>query len=339
MPIYILADKLFKAYSFIFLQLRSNMEALMKRLLTLAFIITFACCAQSHAEDWPSHPIKMLTMTGPGAQIDLLTRAVAEAMKDQLGQPVLVTNMPGGSHGSVMATELAQSKPDGYTLGTSATGAFTYSPYITKTKYQPEDFTYLTLLGLNQSGIICAPDRPWKNLKDAFDWAKKEGKGLTYMFQGSDDRDAMKRIAEKEGVKLSLMPSTGGPSIITAVMGGHADIGHVGAILFDYVNGGKLKCLAATTPQRLTELKDVPTLKEQGWDEAVEMFIVLAAPKDLPKNVIERLGKVVDSLSANGDLQNFITKLKIAPVKYGLKEASKYIAETSDRNKTSLQGK
>ena len=174
----------------------------------------------------------MLTMTKPGAQIDLLTRAVAEKLKASLGQPVLVSNVPGGSHGSVMATELASSPADGYTLGVSATAAFTYSPHFVRTKYGLGDFQFLTLLGLNQSGIICLPDRPWKTLKEAFTWAKKEGKGLTYMFQGSDDRDAMKRIAEREGVKLSLMPSSGGPSVISAVMGGHADLGHTGAILF-----------------------------------------------------------------------------------------------------------
>lgn len=61
------------------------------------------------------------------------------------------------------------------------------------------------------------------------------------MFQGSDDRDAMSLIAAREGVKFSLMPSTGGSSVISAVMGGHADLGHVGAILFD-VQGANSSC-------------------------------------------------------------------------------------------------
>ena len=193
--------------------------------LCAAVLLSLCCAPLVHAGTYPDHPIKMLTMTKPGAQIDLLTRAVAEKLKASLGQPVLVSNVPGGSHGSVMATELASSPADGYTLGVSATAAFTYSPHFVRTKYGLGDFQFLTLLGLNQSGIICLPDRPWKTLKEAFTWAKKEGKGLTYMFQGSDDRDAMKRIAEREGVKLSLMPSSGGPSVISAVMGGHAALG------------------------------------------------------------------------------------------------------------------
>ena len=251
--------------------------------LCAAVLLSLCCAPLVHAGTYPDHPIKMLTMTKPGAQIDLLTRAVAEKLKASLGQPVLVSNVPGGSHGSVMATELASSPADGYTLGVSATAAFTYSPHFVRTKYGLGDFQFLTLLGLNQSGIICLPDRPWKTLKEAFTWAKKEGKGLTYMFQGSDDRDAMKRIAEQEGVKLSLMPSSGGPSVISAVMGWHANLGHTGAILFDYVQSGKIRCLAASTPVRLTELPDIPTLREQGWDESIEMYVVFAAAQGAPR--------------------------------------------------------
>ena len=242
----------------------------------VSFLSSFAvaalfCVPAAHAA-YPDHPVKLMTMTGPGAQIDLVTRALADKFKDYLGQPVVVDNKPGGSHGSVMATELASAAPDGYT--------FTYSPHFVSTKYKLDDFKYLSLIGLNQSGIICKPDRPWNTLKEAFAWAKKEGKGLTYMFQGSDDRDAMKRIAAQEGVKLSLMPSTGGPSIITAVMGGHADIGHVGAILFDYVASGKIKCIAATIPTRLTELPDIPTLKSRAGTNLLRCFLCSRLPRD-----------------------------------------------------------
>ena len=299
------------------------------------FAVFFACLATVQpvaAGDYPDRPIKLLTMTKPGAQIDLLTRALADALKDELGQPVLVSNNPGGSHGSVMATELASAKKDGYTLGVSAVGAFTYSPHFVKTRYSFDDFTYISLLGLNQSGVICAPDRPWNTLKEAFEWAKKEGKGLTYMFQGSDDRDAMKRIAAAEGVNISLLPSTGGPSVISAIMGGHADIGHTGAILFGYVEGGKVKLLAASTPERLTKIPDVPTLREQGWDETIEMFVVLAGPSDLPANVIKRVNDAMAVLADNEKFRNFIaTDLRMRPVTFGMEEAKSYMKTASDR--------
>lgn len=290
------------------------------------------------AEDYPNRPIKLLTMVKPGAQIDLLTRKIGEALSSELGQPVLVINTPGGSHGSVMAMDLKNSQPDGYTLGVSATAAFTYSPHFIKTKYTIDDYCFLSLLGLNQSGIVCNPNRGWKSLKDAFDWAKKENNsGLTYMFQGSDDRDVMKRIAAQEGVKLALMPSQGGPSIISAVMGGHVHIGHLGAILFGYVPE-KLTLIAASTPTRLNdpnnrkELQEVATIKEQGWDESVEMYIVLAAPKGLPDRISEKLENALVTISKNKVFCEFIaTKLKMGPVKYGKDAADKYMMDAYEK--------
>jgi tripartite-type tricarboxylate transporter receptor subunit TctC len=214
----------------------------------------------------------------------------------------------------------------------AATAAYTYTPHFVKTRYTFDDFTYLSLLGLNQSGLVCRPDRPWNSLADAFAWARKEGKGLTYMFQGSDDRDVMQRISAKEGVSLALMPSSGGPSIISAVMGGHADLGHLGAILFEYVKGGKLKLLAATTPERLNPLGEVPTLQEQGYDESVEMFVVLVGPKGLPADVRARLDATIAKLADDGKFRAFITKdLKMAPVKFGPDNAKAYMKKAYDR--------
>lgn len=308
------------------------MRSTLKLLLMIAALAVVCVAQPVFAADYPDRPVKMLTMVGPGAQIDLLTRALADKMSTLIGQPVLVSNNPGGSHGSVMASELKNAKPDGYTLGVSATAAFTYSPHYVEVPYKFDDFAFISMLGLNQSGMVCDPSRPWKTLGDAFAWAKKEGKGLTYMFQGSDDRDVMKRIAAKEGVQLALMPSQGGPSIIQAVMGGHADIGHLGAILFEYVKAGKLTLLAATTPQRLTQLPDTPTLREQGWDESVEMFVVLVGPNGLPDEVLSKLDEVVASLKDDEQFRTFVSKdLKMGPVTFGRAHAAEYMKEAYER--------
>jgi len=133
------------------------------------------------------------------------------------------------------------------------------------------------------------------------------------------------------------MPSQGGPSIISAVMGGHADLGHLGAILFGYVPE-KLTLLAASTPTRLKdpkkrkELQDVPTIKEQGWDESVEMFVVLAAPTGLPAAVAEKLEKALMKISKDEIFREFVaTKLKMGPVDYGKAAANTYMKGAYDK--------
>lgn len=308
----------------------------MKRGWIMVLTCTVLACVIStqsvSGKGYPERPITLLTMVERYAQIDLLTRGLAKELSRELGQAVTVINRPGGYHGSLMARELLDEKADGYVLGVSATGAFTYSPHFIETAYGFEDFSYLTLLGLNQSGIVCDPGRPWESLKEAFEWAKKNEKPLTYMFQGSDDRDVMHRIAAAEGVDLLAMPSVGGPSIIQAVMGGHVDLGHLGAILFDYIETDRLKLLSATTPERLSFAGDVPTLREQGWDESVEMFVVLVAPRGLPEEARARLDVAVASLAENEEFQGFISMdLRMGSVPFGSEHAESYMREAHER--------
>lgn len=281
--------------------------------------------------EYPERPITFMTMVQPGAQIDRLARGLAERFSKELGQPVNVKNVTGGSHGSVMATELSKSKPDGYTLGVAAVTAYTYQPHHSPVKYGFDDFDYLSLVALNSSGFISLPDRPWNTLKEAFAWAKANDKALVCMFHGADDRDAIQRIAKAEGVNISLIPSKGGPSVIKAVTGGHADIGYVGAILYEHVRAGRLKLLASALNIRLPPIPDVPTLKEQGYDEAVEMIVGLVGPKGLPDEVAARVTAAADKLAADPETSAFITEqLLMLPVTWGRGHAEMALKDLYD---------
>ncbi len=295
-------------------------------LILAGFLIIPAAMAE-----YPERPVTLMTMVQPGAQIDRLARGLAERLSKELGQPVNVKNVTGGSHGSVMATELSKAKADGYTLGVAAVTAYTYQPHHSPVKYTFDDFDYLSLVALNSSGFISLPDRPWNTLKEAFEWAKANNEALVCMFHGADDRDAIQRIAKAEGVNISLIPSKGGPSVIKAVTGGHADIGYVGAILYEHVRAGRLKLLASALNERLPPLPDVPTLKEQGYDEAVEMIVGLVAPKGLPDDVAATVLAATDKLANDADTNSFITeKLLMLPVTWGRDHAEQSLKDLYD---------
>lgn len=293
----------------------------MRKLLTIGLGLLFATtlAGPSIAADYPKRPITFMTMVQPGAQIDRLARGLAQRFKKHLGQPINVKNVTGGSHGSVMATTLGRAKADGYTFGIAATTAYTYQPHHSPVTYKYKDFDYLTMLALNSSGFISKTDKPWKTLKGAMNYAKKNKKALVAMFHGADDRDAIQRISKKEGVKISLIPSKGGPSVIKAVTGGHADIGYVGAILYKNVQAKRIKLLASALGIRLPPIPDVPTLREQGYDEQIEMFVALVGPKGLPKKVKKTILKAAMKLAKNPETEKFITKnLLMRPVKWGM---------------------
>ena len=157
---------------------------------------------------------------------------------------------------------------------------------------------------------------PWNN------------KALVCMFHGADDRDAIQRIAKKEGVKIALIPSKGGPSVIKAVTGGHADIGYVGAILYKHVEAGRIKLLASALGIRLPPIPSVPTLKEQGYNEQVEMIVGLVAPKGLPKDVRAKLLSAANKLAQDEETKTFITKnLLMLPVTWGQGHAKKALRD------------
>ncbi len=303
----------------------------MRKLISLGFVLVMtAFFTNTSAAEYPSRPITFMTMTQPGAQIDRLTRGLGQRMSKILGQPINVKNVTG-SHGTVMATELSKARPNGYTIGVTSLTAYTYAPHHAKLIYKPSDFDYLTLVALNSSGFISKSDKPWKTLKEAFAWHKKNKKAMVAMFHGADDRDAITRIAKKEGVKLSLIPSKGGPSVIKAVTGGHADVGYVGAILYKHVEAGSIKLIAAALGNRLPPIPDVPTLREQGYDEQVEMIVALVAPKGLDAGAKAKLLAAADKLANDQETQEFITgNLLMRPVKWGEGHADKMAQELYD---------
>ncbi|NOY66268.1 MAG: tripartite tricarboxylate transporter substrate binding protein [Gammaproteobacteria bacterium] len=301
---------------------------MMRRIFNLGLgVILATVMMNATAGDYPSRPITFMTMTQPGAQIDRLARGLAQRMSKILGQPINVKNVTG-SHGTVMATELSRSKPDGYVLGITSLTAYTYAPHHSKLSYKPEDFDYLTQVALNSSGFISRKDKPWNTLKEAFAWHKKNNKAMIAMFHGADDRDAIIRIAKKEGVNLSLIPSKGGPSVIQAVTGGHASVGYTGAILYKHVEAGTIKLIAAALGNRLPPIPDVPTLREQGYDEQVEMIVALVAPKGLDTSVKAKLLAAADQLAKDKETQTFITgNLLMRPVEWGEAKVDNVVKE------------
>jgi len=304
---------------------------MMKKMFSFALgILLTVVMTNVFAADYPSRPITFMTMTQPGSQIDRLTRGLSQRMHKILGQPINVKNVKGG-HGTVMATELSRSKKDGYSLGVTSLTAYTYSPHHDKLQYTFDDFDFLTLVALNSSGFISTPDKPWNTLKEAFAWHKKNDKAMVAMFHGSDDRDALQRMAKLEGVKLSLTPSKGGPSVIRAVTGGHVSIGYVGAILYKNVEAGKIKLIAAALGERLPPIPDVPTLREQGYDEQIEMIVALVAPKGLDKKAKAVLLAAANKLANDKETQEYITdNLLMRPVIWGEANADKTAKELYD---------
>ena len=254
-----------------------------------------------------------------------------------MGQKVVVINRVGGV-GGVAAMALKNSKPDGYTLGMMISPTYSFMPNYTKVGYSINDFKFLGAIGMFQPCIICKADKPWKNIKDLIAYSKTHP-GLKCVVQMELDKLFLQYLAKKEGgIKWATLPVKGGPGMVSAILGGHADFSFSYGTHYKYVKAGKMKLLASCSIDRLETFPNVPTLKEMGYPFAMDIYSVIAAPKGIPENVLKKLSGAITKSSQDPDFLNFLTKkLHFPALDWGPEKVTKAIIRDSDQYKALLK--
>ena len=273
--------------------------------LAILMMLLLASSVPSWAE-YPDRPVKILVGFKAGGSVDTMARLLSQKAGDSLGQPVVVINKPGGG-GAVAAKEALRAKPDGYTLCFSVVLTYAAWPYMTKVKYTEDDFTYIAAVGKFQEAFVSLPNKGWTDWKGLVAYAKKEGP-LNVAVMTPYDKQVLRYIAKKEGVEFNMVPTKGGADIMTQVLGDHVDFGFSGGIHYQYVKAGKMMVLAGHGQERLVASPDIPTLKELGYNIALENYNVVAGPKGIPDDVTQKLGnafsQAVQSTEYKDLLQN-----------------------------------
>ena len=271
--------------------------------------------------EYPDRPVKILVGFKAGGSVDTMARLLSKKAGDILGQPVVVVNKPGGG-GAIAAKQTLRAKPDGYTLCFSVALTYAAWPYMTKVKYTEDDFTYISAVGKFQEAFVSLPDKGWSDWKGLIAYAKKQGP-LNVAVMTPYDKQVLRYIAKKEGVEFNLVPTKGGAAIMTQILGNHVDFGFSGGIHYQYVKAGKMIVLVAHGQERLIGTPDVPTLKEEGYNIALENYNVVAGPKGLPADIIQKLGKAFDQAVQSPDYQDLMqNKLHFPALFLGPEELS-----------------
>lgn len=305
----------------------------MKRIISIVtVIILFTLCATAQAApSYPSRPIRLYTQAPPGSALDVSTRHLATMLGAELGQPVLVSNQPGAG-GNVATNMLLAAPADGYTLCTTGSNPFADNFFLLKVRYKYEDLAPISIISLSRMGIITQPDRPWQSLRDAFAEAKEKDVALKLAFMDPRSREAMETLAAKEGVKLALVPQQGGTPTLTAVMGGHVDLGIVGSILVESTKAGKIKTIAITGDDRMTQLPEISTLIEQGYDVSFDSPIVLFAKSGVPDDIIEKLSTLMEKIQEDPEYKRVIVDIVSSEsMPAGREYAQKLLKESYNR--------
>jgi tripartite-type tricarboxylate transporter receptor subunit TctC len=268
----------------------------------------------AHAQaGWPSRPVKIVVPYAPGGANDIVARIVSEKLTSSLGQSVVVENRPGAA--AIVGTEfVAKSPADGYTLLMAASGPIVFNPALyAKLPYDSlHDFAPVSMAGSFPLILAVHEAFPAKTLAELVAWSKEEGHKPNYSYPAASFQLIMELVKARSGLRALNVPYKGSAPSINAVMTREVqmtliDSGPIAPLL----KGGKLRALAVTSEQRLPSYPDVPTLKEQGIDLAVNLWTGLLAPAATPAPVVKRLQDEMMRTMALPDVVDRLQKLDI----------------------------
>jgi len=273
----------------------------MKPLIALAAL---ACSLVVHAQEFPTHPVRIVVPWPPSGNVDITARTVAPALGEALGQQVIVDNRAGAA-GTIGSAAVAKSPPDGYTLLLGSSGTITAGPAVFKTlPYDPvRDF--VAVGGIQSVPIVltAAPKTPVSSFQEYMQLAKSKPGQLSIASAGSGSSNhlAIELFMRMADVKLLHVPYKGSGPAITDLLGSQvesmmdqltASIGHI--------REGRIKPLAITSPSRSPLLPNVPTLDElgvKGYEAST--FTGIFAPAGTPQVVLSKLSVALGKALAN----------------------------------------
>lgn len=269
----------------------------MRRYLAALLMGLVALATPAMANDFPNRPIRILHGFAAGGNADIVARIMAEEMRKTLGQTLVVEPRPGAG-GNIASQATARSDADGYTI-VLLTTAHAISPALIRTlNFDPVgDFQFLSMVTDFPFFIVVNEASRFKTIQDLVAEAKAKPGVLTAGTAGvgTGHHMGLELMSSALGVKFVHVPYRGDSGSITGVLGNSVDfIIAPGAAVLSSIEGGKLRALAVTGPQRWPATPSVPTLSE-SVSPGLEMmaWIGFAAPNNVPRPIVDRLNTAI----------------------------------------------
>ena len=273
----------------------------------LAAILLFAF-GSAGAQGYPERPVRVLVGYPPGGGTDLVARLIQQPLAERWRQPIVVENRPGAN--AIIATEaVVKAKPDGYTLLMAYATELAVNPAThKKLPYDPVS-DLAPILQLASAPLVLAvnPSLPAQTIQELIGIAKAKPGSLSYSSSGNGSvhQFAGELFKLRTGTDIVHIPYKGsGPATADAVAGQvQVTFASVASVL-RFVQGGRLRALAVTSPQRSAQLPNVPTAIEAGLaDVVLTSWYGLLAPAGTPPEIINKIAADVSAALTNPEIK------------------------------------
>jgi len=301
------------------------------RLAGLSLMLTGGLLASGLATaKYPDKPITMYIAFAAGGTTDITGRALAQGIEKILGVPVTIENKGGG--GATVANGLlASKKPDGYNLLVTSVGSITMRPLLLKLAYNAQSFRPLLQFSYYIGGLVVNADSPFKTVDDFVDYAKKNP-GLTYSSSGphTQQQIGVEAFARCKGLVFKHMPTKGGSTANTALMGKHVDfVAGSGSHILLVEQGQFRELVTFHIDARDPKRPDIPVMKDIGCPPTnPPSGMIVVAPAGLPDAVAATLEAALKQIAESPEFKQLLVKYNL-PYAYedGATVASKFPAE------------
>ncbi|MGO4329973.1 tripartite tricarboxylate transporter substrate binding protein [Cupriavidus sp. 2TAF22] len=258
------------------------------------------------AAPYPSRPIRLIVPFLAGSAPDNIARTLSVELGSQLGQPLVVENMPGAG-GVIGALALKRAAADGYTLGILANSHVINVHMYRSMPYDPaRDFTSIAALSGGPTALVVPADAPYKTAAELFAAMKRAPGKLNYGSggKGSIAHLAVEALLHQTGTEAVHIPYKGATEIITAMLGGQTQFGMpVLSTATQYLRNGQIRALAVSSAARSVYFPAIPTLAEAlPPGVVIDNWSGLFAPAHFPAELTQRLFTAVTALQAGGRL-------------------------------------
>jgi len=287
--------------------------------LGIAALATLTATQAALADNYPTRPVRVITLTAPGGSLDILARTLAQSLSEAAGQQFYVENKVGAG-GNLGVAELARSPADGYTIGMITVSTHGINPGLLGSKLPFDalkDFELLAVAAELKNAVVVNPKVPAKNMQELVRYARDNPGKISFGSAGIGTSQHMAGELFKHQAKIDIshVPYRGAAQAAPDLVAGEIQLmfSSIPDVL-GFIQSEKLRGIGISTKARSAVLPDLVPVAEQGFpDFDVKAWFGLAAPRGTPPETVAYLNRQINAALAKPDVRDRLSKIGMDP--------------------------